>query len=127
MHVLGATFYTTLISDAGMWPFGTPAFVKDVPIVALVHQLAREFWFYETSFPINVLGYYFFEKYWLSKYRDIPTITVSNSSAEDLKAWGFRKVHVVPQGLSFAPLQLLPEKELMPTVLFVGRLKKAKA
>jgi glycosyltransferase involved in cell wall biosynthesis len=94
--------------------------------VALIHQLAREFWFYETPFPINVLGYLFLEKYWLRKYRDLPTITVSKSTAEDLSNLRFRKVTIVPEGLSFEPLQQFPEKEAKPTVLFVGRLKKAK-
>lgn len=118
--------FDLVVDEINTKPFNTPSFVHRKPIVALIHQLAREFWFYETKFPINLLGYYFLERYWLSKYRNIPTITVSNSTAEDLRDWGFKNVHVVPQGLSCSPLQALPEKELMPTVLFVGRLKKAK-
>src|SRR6185503_10889413 len=118
--------YDLVVDEINTKPFGTPSFVKDKPIVALIHQLAREFWFYETKFPINVLGYYFLEKYWLSKYRNVPTITVSHSTEEDLRKWGFNNVKVVPEGLSFSPLQSYPEKEIKPTVLFVGRLKKAK-
>jgi glycosyltransferase involved in cell wall biosynthesis len=118
--------FDIVIDEVNTKPFDTPSFVHGKPIVALIHQLAREFWFYETRFPINMLGYYFLEKYWLRKYRDIPTITVSNSSLHDLREWGFTDVRVVPEGLSCSPLQLLPEKELRPTVLFVGRLKKAK-
>ncbi len=118
--------FDLVVDEINTKPFNTPSFVHGKPIVALIHQLAREFWFYETKFPINLLGYYFLERYWLSKYRDIPTITVSESSAQDLKEWGFKNVHVVPEGLSFSPLQILPEKEIKPTVLFVGRLKKAK-
>jgi glycosyltransferase involved in cell wall biosynthesis len=107
-------------------PFNTPSFVHGKPIVALIHQLAREFWFYEMRFPINLLGYYFLERYWLSKYRDISTITMSSSSAEDLRNWSFKKIYVVPHGLSCSPLQMLPEKEIKHTVLFVGTLKKSK-
>jgi glycosyltransferase involved in cell wall biosynthesis len=73
-----------------------------------------------------VLGYFFLENYWLKKYRQIPTITVSNSTKEDLAKMGFENVTVVPEGIGFSPLQTFPEKELDPTVLFVGRLKKAK-
>jgi glycosyltransferase involved in cell wall biosynthesis len=118
--------FDIVIDEVNTKPFGTPSFVHDKPIVALIHQLAREFWFYETKFPINILGYYFLEKYWLSKYRNVTTMTVSNSTMQDLKHLGFTDVHVVPEGLSFSPLHALPEIEIKPTVLFVGRLKKAK-
>ena len=118
--------FDIVVDEINTKPFNTPSFVHDKPIVALIHQLAREFWFYETRFPINVMGYFFFENYWLRKYRDIPTITVSRSTEEDLSRLGLKHVTIVPEGLDFEPLQGLPEKEGKPTVLFVGRLKKAK-
>ena len=118
--------YDIVVDEINTKPFNTPSFVHNKPIVALIHQLAREFWFYETQFPVNIIGYLFLEKYWLSKYRNIPTITVSKSSEDDLKKLGFKDVTIVTEGLGFSPLQILPEKEAKPTVLFVGRLKKAK-
>lgn len=118
--------FDLIVDEINTKPFDTPSFVLDKPIVALIHQLAREFWFYETKFPINLLGYYFLEKYWLRKYHNVTTITVSKSSRQDLQGLGFKDVRVVSEGLSFSPLHLLPEKELKPTVFFVGRLKKAK-
>ena len=118
--------FDIVVDEINTKPFNTPSFVHDKPIVALIHQLAREFWFYETRFPVNVMGYFFFENYWLRKYRDIPTITVSRSTEEDLSRLGLKHVTIVPEGLDFEPLQGLPEKEGKPTVLFVGRLKKAK-
>jgi glycosyltransferase involved in cell wall biosynthesis len=118
--------FDLVVDEINTKPFDTPSFVHDKPIVALIHQLAREFWFYETPLPLAVLGYCFLEKFWLRKYHDVPTITVSNSTKQDLQHWGFSNIHVVPEGLSFSALQNLPEVELKPTVLFVGRLKKAK-
>jgi glycosyltransferase involved in cell wall biosynthesis len=118
--------FDIIVDEINTKPFNTPSFVRDKPIVALIHQLAREFWFYETRFPINVVGYLFLEKYWLRKYRDIPTITVSKSTRDDLLCLGFKHVTTVPEGIGFAPLERFPEKEVNPTVLFVGRLKKAK-
>jgi glycosyltransferase involved in cell wall biosynthesis len=118
--------FDLIVDEINTKPFDTPSFVRDTPIVALIHQLAREFWFYETKFPLNLLGYYILENHWLRKYRSVTTITVSKSSKEDLQGLGFKDIRVVPEGLSFSPLHLLPEKELKPTVLFVGRLKKAK-
>jgi len=118
--------FDIVVDEINTKPFHTPSFVHDKPIVALIHQLAREFWFYETHFPISLIGYLFLENYWLKKYRNIPTITVSKSTSEDLMALGFKYVTIVPEGLGFEPLGTFPEKEAKPTVLFVGRLKKAK-
>jgi len=95
-------------------------------IITLIHQLAREYWFYETPFPISYIGYYFLEKRWLRNYVDVPTVTVSESTRQDLLDLGFREVFVVPEGLNFNPLDEIPEKESYPVVAYVGRLKRAK-
>lgn len=115
-----------VIDEINTKPFMTPDFVRGKPIVALIHQLAREFWFYETPFPINILGYLFLEKHWLQRYTAVPTIAVSKSTQEDLLEWGFRNVSIVPEGIGFKALDKPAEKELVPTVIFVGRLKRAK-
>jgi glycosyltransferase involved in cell wall biosynthesis len=115
-----------IIDEINTKPFLTPKFVKEKPILALIHQLAREFWLYETHFPINLIGYYYLERKWLSYYKDILTATVSNSSKEDLEKIGFRKILLVPQGLSVIPLSEVANKERNPTIVFIGRLKKAK-
>ncbi|GAH52666.1 unnamed protein product, partial [marine sediment metagenome] len=39
---------------------------------------------------------------------------------------GFRKVFVVSLGITFEPLSGIPEKEKEPTIIYLGRLKKAK-
>jgi glycosyltransferase involved in cell wall biosynthesis len=118
--------FDILVDEINTKPFNTPNYVHEKPIVALIHQLAREFWFYETRFPVNLIGYFFLENHWLKKYRNIPTMAVSKSTAEDLQKLGFGCVTIVPEGIGFPTLQHLPEKEPLPTVLFVGRLKKAK-
>jgi len=118
--------YDFIIDEINTRPFLTPRFVNNKHILAIFHQLAREFWFYETFFPLNYIGYYFLERRWLSYYQEIPTITISDSSKEDLKALGFKKVLMIPQGLSVIPLDKVPQKETNPTLVFLGRLKKAK-
>jgi glycosyltransferase involved in cell wall biosynthesis len=118
--------YDLVIDEINTRPFLTPKFVKDKPILAIFHQLAREFWFYETHFPLNYIGFYYLEEKWLSYYKNISTATISNSSKEDLEAIGFRKIFIVPMGLDVPPLIELSQKEFSPTVVFIGRLKKAK-
>jgi len=119
--------YDVVIDEINTRPFLTPKFVKNgEKIIALIHQLAREYWFYETPFPINYFGYHFFEERWLRNYTNIPTVTVSNSTRKDLADLGFEKVFVVGEGLNFEPLKRIDEKTSNPVIVFAGRLKKAK-
>ena len=118
--------YDLIVDEINTRPFMTPKYVKGIPILALIHQLAREFWFYETPFPINYIGFHYLEKHWLSYYRNTITVTVSSSSKRDLESMGFKCILIVPEGLSFSPLQQVPPKDKEPTIVFIGRLKKAK-
>lgn len=119
--------YDVVIDEINTRPFFAPKFVnKGETVIALIHQLAREFWFYETPFPVSYLGYHLLENRWLRNYRMIPTVTVSESSQKDLLDLGFRKVFIVGEGLNFKPLEKLGEKEAHPVIVFAGRLKKAK-
>jgi len=116
-----------VVDEINTLPFFTPSLVRDgVKTVALIHQLAREYWFYETPFPVSHLGYYLFEDRWLQQYVDVPTVTVSESTRQDLLALGFKRVFVVPEGLDFKPLSEVPKKESFPVVVYCGRLKRAK-
>jgi len=119
--------YDVVIDEVNTRPFLTPKFVNNgEKIVALIHQLAREYWFYEMPFLISYIGYHFLEDRWLRNYVDVPTVTVSESTRQDLLDLGFKKVFVVPEGLNFTPLSEIPEKEECPVVVYAGRLKRAK-
>jgi len=119
--------FDAVIDEINTRPFFMPNVVKnDAKTVALIHQLAREYWFYETPFPLSYLGYHFLEDRWLQQYVDVPTITVSKSTKQDLDALGFHSVSVVSEGLNFAPLRLVPIKAEHPVMVYAGRLKRAK-
>jgi len=119
--------FGVVVDEINTIPFFAPRFVVNGErVVALIHQLAREYWFYETFFPVSWVGYYFLEDRWLRSYVDVPTVTVSESTRRDLLGLGFRRVFVVSEGLNFTPLSRVPEKEVEPVVVFVGRLKRAK-
>src|SRR5439155_13865301 len=79
-------------------PFDTPRFVTDVPVVALVHQVAREVWWYEAPLPVAVLGGFVFERHWLRRYRHTAVLTVSESSRQSLADFGLHRVSIVPEG-----------------------------
>jgi len=119
--------YDIIVDEVNTRPFLTPRFVnRREKIFTLIHQLAREYWFYETPFPINYLGYYLLEDRWLKNYINIPTITVSKSTEKDLINLGFKEIYIVPEGINFKPLEAIPEKEEEPTIIYLGRLKRAK-
>ena len=118
----GAGAYDVIVDEINTRPFLTPRWLRGTPVVALIHQLAREIWFYETPWPVAVLGRYVLEPRWLSAYRNVPALTVSRSSAESLaRHHGWRDVTVVPEGHTPHPVPSV-EKEAAPTVVFLGRL-----
>jgi len=118
--------FDIVIDEINTRPFLTPKFVDKDKIVALIHQLAREFWFYETTFPVNLIGYYILERRWLKNYVSVPTITVSNSTKKDLEELRFKRIFIVHNGLNVEPVDRIPEKAEKPTIIYVGRMKKAK-
>jgi glycosyltransferase involved in cell wall biosynthesis len=118
--------YDVVVDEINTRPFLTPRWVRDTPVVALIHQLAREIWFYETPWPLAMLGRYVLEPWWLRPYRNVPALTVSESSAESLRRYhGWRDVSVLPEGHAPHPV---PEvaREGEPTVVFLGRLVRMK-
>ena len=90
--------YDLVVDCVNTRPFLSPRFVRSVPVVAVIHQVAREIWRYETPWPISILGRYLLEPAWLRAYRDVPVVTVSESSRESLADYGLRRVTVVPEG-----------------------------
>jgi glycosyltransferase involved in cell wall biosynthesis len=114
--------YDVVVDEINTRPFMTPRWIRETPIVALIHQLAREIWFYETPFPLAVVGRYVLEPWWLRAYRDVPALTVSRSSAESLARYhGWRDIAVIPEGHTPHPMPDVP-KEREPTIVFLGRL-----
>lgn len=118
----GRGAFDVVVDEINTRPFLAPRFVRDTPIVALIHQLAREIWSRETPFPVSVLGRYVLEPWWLRAYRGVPAMTVSRSSADSLERHhGWRDVTVLPEGLAPHPVPQVA-KEADPTIVFLGRL-----
>ncbi len=92
--------------------------------IFFIHQLTREIWDMNTAFPINLIGKYTETPFLRFSRRD-PTITVSNSTKEDLVRVGFKpeRVTILPEGIDFTPWDrnnFLPKEE-KPTFIYVGR------
>ena len=84
-------------------------------------------WFHEVPLPVALVGRYVLEPRWLRMYADIPTLTVSTSSAESLRAYGLRNLAIVPEGVELpAGLGVPAVRSARPVLAFCGRLVSAK-
>lgn len=119
--------YDVVIDEINTRPFFAPQYAGRTPVVALVHQVAREVWAHQTPLPVALVGRYVLEPRWLPAYAEVPTLTVSTSSMESLAGYGLRNLHLVPEGVELPPG--IPEsypKAPTPTVVFCGRLVSMK-
>jgi glycosyltransferase involved in cell wall biosynthesis len=90
--------------------------------ILLIHQLYQEYWVYEMGRIFFFMKY--IEKFLLWLYRKKFTITVSNSTLEDLKKLGFKNVHIVENGIDEINYEC--EKNDNLTLCFLGRLRRTK-
>jgi len=104
--------------------FFTRFWVEKHKRIFFIHQLTREIWDMNTSFPVNVIGRVS-ETPFLKLSKDDPTITVSQSTKDDLIDIGFDpgKVTILPEGIDFIPWNPADflSKEEEPTFIYVGR------
>ena len=114
--------YDLIIDEVNTRPFLTPKWVKDASSIALIHQVCRNIWFYEYSLPIALVGRFILEPWWLRAYRNVPTITVSPSSANSLKCYGLHNIKIIPEGMDQIISDIEIKRETEPTLIFVGRL-----
>ncbi len=120
--------FDIIIDQVNTVPFFTTSYSRNKKVICLIYQLSREFWFQEIKFPINFLGYYFFELAWLKKYCKFPTITISESTKSDLEKLNFKNIYIVPIGITI-PSSLKVEnnnKNAESTLVYLGRLTKSK-
>lgn len=122
----GSGNFDLVVDEVNTRPFLCPRFVKEAPVIALIHQVCREVWTAETRWPLSWIGRYVLEPLWLSFYRKVRVITVSESSRQSLHDYGLRDVVVVPEGVDSSESGDVWRKEDRPTLIFVGRLAASK-
>lgn len=113
-------------------PYFSPLFGGKTPVFLFYHQLAREIWFHETTFPLNRLGYHVLEPTAsrLLSLTNSQVITESNSSKQDLMRYGFKpeKINIITLGNELEPVASLDtiKKFDQPTMLSLGSLRPMK-
>ena len=112
-------------------PFFTPIFVKEKKL-AFIHEVTKEVWrLNPLSNPFNfvptIFGTFFEPFIFKLLYKNIPFMTVSDSTKTDLISWGIpsNNITVIHNGF-IVPTFNLPNKEKNPTIIFLGALNKDK-
>jgi glycosyltransferase involved in cell wall biosynthesis/O-antigen/teichoic acid export membrane protein len=114
--------FDAIVDEINTAPFLTPLWRRRLPrIVALIHQLADDVLDAELPRPLATFGRWL-EPRALRLYRDVPVVTVSDSTKADLHRLGLDRVSVIPDGRDEPPSLEGVTKEEDPTLLFVGRL-----
>jgi glycosyltransferase involved in cell wall biosynthesis len=120
--------YDLVLEDINKLPFFTPLYAR-CPVAAVVPHLFGTTVFQETSAPfaLYVWSYEFFIPF---VYRKVPFIAISESTRDDLVARGIpaANVHLVHCGMDHGTYSYDPgvKKSEIPTVVFLGRLRKYK-
>ena len=121
----GQGSFDLVIDEVNTRPFFCDKFVGSTPAITLIHQVAREVWFYEFPLVVALIGRFLLEPVWLWRLRDATVLTVSQSSKSSIARYGVRNISVVPEGYDQPEFTDLG-KESEPTLVFVGRLASSK-
>lgn len=119
-----------VIEEVNTVPFFTKFYCKEKSIL-FFHQLAREIWFYEMTFPLNYIGYWA-EPVYLRLLNNKKVITISESTKADLMRFGFREknIDIISEGIEFKPISAFSfqtgAKFESPTMLSLGSMRAMK-
>lgn len=112
-------------------PFFTPLYVR-MPKLGFIHEVAREVWQLNPwPRPFNLIPAIFgglLERLTFYLYRNIPFITVSNSTKSDLVEYGIpeKNISVFLSGVNLSIPSPMPAMNKVPTIMFLGGLSKDK-
>ena len=58
--------FDLVIDEVNTRPFGCASWVRDTPVMSVIHQLAQEVWFYEMPLPVALFGRLVLERRWMA-------------------------------------------------------------
>ena len=119
--------YDLVVDDISKIPLNTPAYIKE-PLVGILHHIHGKTLIKEIPYA---LAYYLIykEKRIPKDYKKTPIFTVSNSTRSELIRMGFDKnltslLHNAIDHELFDRVEI--EKNVLPLIVYVGRIKKYK-
>lgn len=115
--------FDLVVDEINTIPFFTPWYAARS--IALIFQLAREVWLYEGG-ALGRIGYAA-EPFYLRPYRSTPLLTISESSAQTLRAIGLRgPLRILPIAVDEPADEAVPTKTIPRDLLVVGRVTPSK-
>lgn len=124
--------YDLIIDQFHGIPFFTPLYVNGKKL-AFIHEVSKEVWSLNPwPRPLNlipaIIGTIFEPLLFQLLYKNVPFMTVSSSTKNDLINWGIPKknITVIHNGLNQHPLKKIPIKDKKKTLIFLGALAKDK-
>jgi glycosyltransferase involved in cell wall biosynthesis len=118
--------FDLIIDEVHWFPFFARVYARNKTI-ALTCEVADKLFFKLFPYPA-ALFFRLIEKIYLYLYRNIPTMTISESTKKDLVKEGIRKdkITVLPMGLNIPKGLKKYPKEKNPTFIYLARLNKQK-
>lgn len=116
--------YDVIIDQVHGLPFFTPLYAKE-KLILFPLEVARNIWFYEFPFTVALIGS-LLELLYIKLFSRLPFMTISTSTASELKKLGVKQVFTITPGLNFKPLAKIPPKSRFPLLVSLGRLTKMK-
>jgi glycosyltransferase involved in cell wall biosynthesis len=119
--------FDVVVDEVHGLPFFTPLYVKEKKVV-LICEVAGDIWNKMFGLIYGFLGQTTERIYLNHLYKNIPFLTISASSQQELVLHGVAKknITVLPMGITLPEKLPVVKKETNPTLLFVGRLVKTK-
>ncbi|MFC1493392.1 glycosyltransferase family 4 protein [candidate division KSB1 bacterium] len=118
-----------IIDSINKIPLFSPLYVKNIPIIAVVHHLFGKSIFSEALLPLAAYVYYS-EKLIRPVYRNVPFISVSESTRKELTEYGINEenISIIENCVDHDLYTTSDEPEGdIPLVGYLGRIKKYKS
>lgn len=109
-------------------PFFSPLYFRKTKIIALINEPAKDVWFKNIFFPVNLVGYVS-EPLFFVPYRSKQFITGSDSVGKDLsKSYKIPKenIHVIHHGVTVWSSPAEIKKNKIPTVIYASTISRDK-
>lgn len=120
--------YDLIIDDISKIPLAIPSYVKNIPVISVIHHIHGNSLFKELPYPL-ALYVSRMEKFFLRYYISEPVIAVSESTKNELlRLYPYKNITVSNNGIDYDSLNRCFKKdsEKPPVLLYLGRLKKYK-
>ena len=123
--------FDLIIDEFHGLPFFTPLWASGVKKMGFIHEVAQKVWSLNPwPWPFNKIAAFFGKlgEPWMFRffYRNIPFMTVSESTKSDLKTWGVKNVTVVLNGVLLPKVLPKVAKEKNFTLIYLSAIARDK-